>query len=201
MTLDAKTRNRLLRRVLAPLTVLVIYALLVAPGPAERMREARDAVAALTRNGTVPAALAGARQQVDSLTRERQDLERRVADRRTAYRAALAFRDKPDYPNRVVTRVVRVLEANALTVLETRRDDSLARELVPRGFRQMTDRVDGEDRAPDGGWYLAFTGRYADVVEALNALAADDLPSIPFGLVLETDRPDNTLRWSLMLWI
>ncbi len=61
-----------------------------------------------------------------------------------------------------------------------------------------SNNIGGEQRV----WRIRFYGRYADVLETLEALRDSDSPIIPISLTMSESRTETQWRsWTLLLWI
>jgi cell division protein FtsB len=194
-------RERLLKRILLALVIVVGYFVLLAPGVTEKAAKAENDARALAQKGVSPAAIPalGARRDqvradIARLKEEQAQLDRELRDQ-------LGFLRDPAYPNRLIDRLSQVLAERRIRVLEDRRGGQEIADLVSPSVREIVAKL-GKDneKLRLNGWRLRFSGSYPDVYEALRILAYDDLPVLPLHLgMAPSAEAGGDPEWTLVI--
>jgi len=195
-------RERLLRRALPALAVLVLYFTFVAPQVSDPARAAETQLAAMMSRGIAPEAVPAVRAERDRLREEVDALEQQQALQDDELKAAMDFLKHPDYANQVIEHLSEVFEDHGLKIAEQVRDDQAARAAMPRSLRDLGEWLKRQG-SPGGasGWRIRFAGAYGDVARALAELTGQEPPVIPLTLEMRVPEAPGELEWTLIVWI
>ncbi len=200
--LSPTDRERLLKRVLPTLAILVIYFTFFSSKITDAVKTVEDQLKTLKLSGSLPEAIPSLQSQANALNAEIRKLEREQIAMDEEFSKLTEFLKRPDYANQVSARLASVLENHHVFVLEDKLDSADGKDGMPKSLRDIKDWV-----ASHGGGVgasarrLRLRGAYVDVYGALNELAHDNLTIVPIALNMTAPDGGGELEWTLEIWI
>ena len=200
--LSPADRERLFKRVLPTLAILVISFVFISPKMTGAVASAKAEITTLKSSGSLPEAIPGLQSQSDALNAEIRKLEQEQTAMDGELSKATEFLKRPNYANQVSTRLAAVLENHHVFVLEDRLDAATEKDNMPKSLREIRDWVVNHSGGVGASARsLRLRGSYNDVYAALNELAHDGLTIVPIALGMRAPDGGGELEWTLELWI
>ena len=214
-------RERLLKRVLPALVVLVVYFVIISGFVTDKSKNAQQQYQALKSKGIDPAALQGMGQQQQALRTEVAALEAENKAAQEALQAKSGFLSRTGTVNDTLKQIGDIWEDNRLQVLDEKHSDQPpGKEILPKsiGDTQRWLKEIAAAQAAAGAktaapadslnlWTIHYVGTYLDNYRALSSLAGDDtIKALPVSLTMQpyksTDDSDaGKQEWLLTLWL
>ena len=203
--LSAADRERLLKRILPGLAILVVYFVFFSSKMTSAVSKAEGEILTLKSSGLLPEAIPGLQSQADALKTEIHKLEQEQTATDEELAKATEFLQRPGYANQVSTRLATVLENHHVIVLEDKLDLATGKDNMPKSLREIKEWVAGHSKEGAGvgasARRLRLRGGYADLYGALNELSHDNLTIVPIALDMTTPDNGSELVWILKVWI
>lgn len=207
--LSGKQRNKLLKRVLPLLAVLVVYFTFLGP------KFTANADQALAEIARMKAAYQSDQQRANDLARQKAELLAELDSlRKTESKPQTdnntkqtSFFGDADYASRAISRLNECLAKNNLRVIEDGRQAwNAAKATLPATVNDLgkpvqASNVPDNDTSGAALWRVRFSGKYPDVYRALEELAHDDISIIPVSLEMTAPEDDSDMLWILQIWI
>jgi len=199
--MNEEKRERLLKRILPALLVLVVYFTFVSGWIGGRAEEAEKEVETIMSRGIAPEALPGIRAQQVQLDEEVKRLKSRQEEFNRMVQERTGLAGHAGYASQVSGRVSLLLERYGLreggnAVEEPGRN-------LPKTYRDISQRL---KNGKDAHWQLLrvdFAGDYLAVHRFFEALAKDETAALlPVSWAMHPpgdESPD--LKWSLWMWL
>ncbi|MGX2038971.1 hypothetical protein ACWJKU_02390 [Methylocaldum sp. MU1018] len=199
--MNEEKRERLLKRILPALVLLVVYFTFVSGRISGQAEQTEKEATEMMSRGIAPEALPGVRAQQTRLDEDirRMKSQQDEFNRMVQERTGLAGR--PGYAGQVSDRVSRLLERHGLREGDNTAEDP--GQNLPKTYRDIVQRL---QNAKDSRWTLLrvdFAGDYRAARRVFEAIAEDDgaalLPVI-WAMYPPGDESSD-LQWSLWMWL
>ena len=208
-------RERLLKRVLPALVVLVVYFAIISGFVTDKSKNAQQHYQALKSKGIDPAVLQGMGQQQQDLRKEIADLEAKNKAAQDALQAKSGFLSRTGTVNDTLEQIGGILAKNSLQVLEEKQSVQLpGKEILPKSIGDTQRRLKEIAAGPADNvniWTIHYVGTYLDNYRALSSLAGDDtIKALPVSLTMQPYKSTNDSdpakeagkqEWLLTLWL
>lgn len=200
--LSPADRERLLKRILPTLAILVIYFTFISPKVADGVKTVQTQLQTLKASGSLPEAIPALKAQADALNAEIRKLEQEQTIMDDEFSKLTEFLKRPNYANQVSARLATVLENHHVLVLEDKLDSATGKDSMPKSLRDIKEWVSSHGGGVGASARsLRLRGTYADVYGALNELAHDHLTIVPIALDMNVPDSGSELEWALDLWM
>ena len=200
--LSPADRERLLKRVLPMLAILVIYFVFFSSKISGAVMKVQTELTTLKSSGSLPEAIPALRAQSDTLNAETRKLEQQQTAMDDEFSKLTEFLKRPDYANQVSTRLAIVLENHHVFVLEDKLDSAAGKDSMPKSLREIRDWVISHGGGVGASARrLRLRGAYVDVYGALYDLSRDNLTIVPIALNMTAPDNGGELEWILEIWI
>ena len=205
MAMTAEQRERLLKRILPALVIVVVYFVFVKGFVEKGTENAEEEWKQLAQKGISPDAIPGYEHQIATLDQQLAELKARKQRLDAKLADELGSLATGHETNRVISELTAILTRHRLQVLSEGRFDEIFAEgsSTVRQIRERLLRQDLGDRFHFQAWRVEFLGHYGDVHAALVEMADDAVPLIPLDLTMAEPDDDNETRmvWTLTIWI
>ena len=200
-------RQKLLRRALPALAVLVGYFSFIGPRVSESSAKAQQEIQRMKDEY-----MAG-QSKLNELARQKKELMGEL----TALRQSVGksspettrqtgFLGQPDYTSQAIGRLGQALTRNRLRVIEEGRQDwGAAKDSIPKSVQDLSDpakTAKSKSGEPGGSlWRVRFGGAYPDVYRALEELSRDGVAVVPVSLDMAVPEGGGDIEWTIRVWI
>ncbi|HYE36084.1 hypothetical protein [Methylocaldum sp.] len=199
--MNEEKRERLLKRILPGLVMLVVYFTFVSGRISGQAEEAEKEVESMISRGIAPEALPGIRTQQAQLDEDIKRLKGKQEEFNRMVQERTGLAGHPGYASHVGDRLSLLLEQHALR--EGNNTVEEPGQNLPKTYRDISQRL---QNGKDSHWLLLrvdFTGDYRAAHRVFEAIAKDDTVALlPVNWAMyppSNETPD--LKWSLWMWL
>ncbi len=219
MTPEEQKRDRLLKRVLPAMTILVIYFVFISGWLGESRDAAEQSFQRLRAKGINPNSVSGTiteqskvQSKINQLKKKHKDLKARMSD-------MAGFLSNEFLSTESTGQLSDILASNQLQVINEKSQIMSEEEMTlalkdvwnwvkPMDENKTQDDKNKKDYSEVSVQIISVYGRYSDVYNALNQIAADELDAVPVKVTMSLPQEHESeqvasdlLKWELVLWM
>ena len=196
-------REKLLMLVLPAAVILGLYSFKLT-GLRQRSTAAASALADAKKTRPTPEQLAVEHRRLAEVSAQAAEIETKSADWKARWQK-LQHSRSADSPLRIeiIEAITALLNQNRLELIEGEPAETGDGAKLPAALDRVAAQLAENNQRPKAQlWRLEFTGRYEDVLRALDSINDTQPLAIPVHLQMEEAQLTTKLRhWTLFLWI
>jgi len=213
-------RERILKRALPALAILVLYFAIGSSFTTKKSEEAKKQFTVISQKGINEAVLPGIEQDKQRVQQELAQLKTQETELNKTLEASSSFLSHGKDVNESLSKVSKILKDNHLEVLDEKRAEKLTKEQIPKSLRdteKWLKEMLADDTKPKNPavasntttpnaeelnfWTIHYAGSYLDSYRALSELAGNGIKALPLSLTMQTSKTANKHEWILTLWL
>lgn len=196
-------RQKLLKRALPAVVVLVVYFAFIGPKFSAARAKAEAEV-----QRQKDAYLVG-QTKINELTLQKKmllaelaDLHSKVDQQEADPATQAGSLGQSGYGSQAIERLNAALTRNRLRVLEDGRQDwRSAKDSIPKSVSELVEPAKGKSNDADASfWRVRFSGSYPNVYRALDEIQRGGDPIIPISLDMTTPEGEGDIEWTIRAW-
>jgi hypothetical protein len=199
---DAKHRERLLKRVLPAMTIIILYFVFVSGNLTQKANKAEQDYKALRNKGVSDENQKSVQQQFSQLQQDLAGLKNRddEVQRGLAEKAGFLFAQSDN--NSAVDEISKLMEKNGLRLLDQQNLGDKKLSELPKAYSDLKKWIDLKLQNGDKVrvYRFVFTGSYVDAYEMLKEMALSELPVMPVFWSMKNPEANDTVNSGLKLW-
>jgi hypothetical protein len=197
------SREKVMMVVMPAALILGIYSFKL-PGFRDRMTAATASVAGAQKNLPVPAAVQAEQRRIADLNRQLGDVEKQTGEWEAQWRELQATRAVDSHARiEAIEGLTALLNRNRLELQEGGPAEANESARLPKELDEVIKLLaEKKTQVRPQLWRVRFTGRYTDVLDALEELQTAEPLAVPVHLQMTNASLETDQRsWTLYLWI